>query len=105
MLQVLSDERLHNSSGGGGGAENGSMVPEETGYSMAFIMDPWTHPTSDEAKVQSVDIPVRSVTGCFWPMSAMWACNATTYTHKHTHTHTLYGSHVVERVGLCFTRL
>lgn len=54
MLQVLSDERERASSGGAG-----DMDPEETGYSMAFVMDAWTHPCGDEAKAQSLDVPVR----------------------------------------------
>lgn len=39
------------------------MDPEETGYSMAFIMDAWTFPCSEEARAQSVDIPVRGCGG------------------------------------------
>lgn len=74
MLQVLNDERERGSNAGTGigiGADTG--VSEETGYSVAFIMDPWTHPTSDEAKAQSVDIPVRIYDYFFRPMGAWFA--------------------------------
>lgn len=57
VLQVLSDERER---GSRAGAE---MDPEETGYSMAFIMDAWTFPCSEEARAQGVDIPVRGCGG------------------------------------------
>ncbi|CAM9163702.1 unnamed protein product [Pylaiella littoralis] len=57
VLQVLSDERERASSGGAG-----DMDPEETGYSMAFVMDAWTHPCGDEAKAQSLDVPVVFIT-------------------------------------------
>eukprot|EP00903_Cladosiphon_okamuranus_P017572 g16185.t1 len=60
VLQVLSDERERGSNGGIG-AENGTIL-EENGYSIAFIMDPWTFPTSDVAKAQSVDIPMVIIT-------------------------------------------
>lgn len=59
MLQVLSDERERGSNGGSGIGIDTGLVSEDTGYSMAFVMDPWTHPTSDEAKAQGIDIPVR----------------------------------------------
>ncbi|CAM9150551.1 unnamed protein product [Scytosiphon promiscuus] len=71
VLQVLSDERerrRRSSSGGGGGGGGGDhdggvgTDPEETGYSMAVIMDAWTYPTSDEARAQSIDIPVMFIT-------------------------------------------
>ncbi|CAB1111999.1 unnamed protein product [Ectocarpus sp. CCAP 1310/34] len=56
VLQVLSDERERVSRGGA------EMDPEETGYSMAFIMDAWTFPCSEEARAQSVDIPLVVIT-------------------------------------------
>ncbi|CAM9231779.1 unnamed protein product [Ectocarpus sp. 13 AM-2016] len=56
VLQVLSDERER---GSRAGAE---MDPEETGYSMAFIMDAWTFPCSEEARAQSIDIPLVVIT-------------------------------------------
>lgn len=54
---MLSDERERGSRSGT------EMDPEETGYSMAFIMDAWTFPCSEEARAQSVDIPVRGCGG------------------------------------------
>lgn len=59
VLQVLSDERERGSNRGID-ADTG-VVSEDTGYSMAFIMDAWTYPSSDEARAQSIDIPVRLV--------------------------------------------
>lgn len=47
VLQVLSDE--HGPAGD----------VEESGYSMAFIMDGWLFPLSDEARHQRINIPVR----------------------------------------------
>lgn len=48
VLQGLSDEASSN----GGNAESE--------YSMAFVMDAWTYPISDEARDQSIRIPVSS---------------------------------------------
>jgi len=64
VLQVLSDDRERGSNVGVG--------PEEdvSGYSVAFIMDAWTYPCSDEARTQSVDIPVRE--GRFPRRSTWW---------------------------------
>ncbi|CAM9341336.1 unnamed protein product [Ectocarpus fasciculatus] len=58
VLQVLSDERERGSRAGA------KMDPEETetGYSMAFIMDAWTFPCSEEARAQGVDIPLVVMT-------------------------------------------
>lgn len=54
MLQVLSDDRER-----GSGPAGGARSEDDSGYSMAFIMDAWTWPSSDGARAQSVDIPVR----------------------------------------------
>ena len=48
VLQMLSDE--HKSAGDA----------EESGYSMAFIMDGWPFPLSVEARHQRITIPVRN---------------------------------------------
>lgn len=63
VLQVLSDDRER--------VSNVSVGSDDvSGYSMAFIMDAWTWPSSDEARAQSVDIPVRD--GRFSRRSAWW---------------------------------
>lgn len=62
VLQVLSDERQRQSASSGDGGVG--KDPEETGYSVAVVMDAWTYPTSDEARAQSVDIPVRDLYFC-----------------------------------------
>lgn len=71
---MLSDERELGLKGGGGGADAG-LVSEDSGYCVAFLMDPWTYPTSDAARAQGVDIPVRLV-AIARPSSAYkwWAC-------------------------------
>eukprot|EP00904_Undaria_pinnatifida_P013309 jgi/Undpi1/9108/HiC_scaffold_26.g11566.m1 len=50
ILQVLSDE-----------AKSSGNV-EESGYSMAFIMDGWPFPLSEEARHQKIAVPVIFVT-------------------------------------------
>lgn len=58
---MLSDERERGSNGGSGGTDESGLVSEDTGFSVAFIMDAWTYPSSDAARAQSLDIPVRLV--------------------------------------------
>lgn len=40
-------------------SSNGGSSARDSDYSMAFLMDPWNFPLSDEARGQTVRIPVR----------------------------------------------
>ncbi|CAM9457447.1 unnamed protein product [Ascophyllum nodosum] len=52
---------LHELSANASSSHDGDNA-RQTDYSMAFIMDPWTFPLSDEAQKQSVSIPMMIVT-------------------------------------------